>query len=241
MVTRDGYLLLRVRNQSTCTLQLLAGSQHSARRGMVSSRNLFSVNEAALSSATSQQTWLHSSHGPSEQRRAFHNHNNTLADTRLLVSSRLTSSTSHLTQRVGKFNIAIASCCSQSLFLLKFLVTRLQAVIDCSLSVYYIYLGAAGGCFCAVVAKLLASCDGTGHTAASFPLLSPVPSSPLPGQARGYNTHTIITHNMPTAHTRVYTFSCSCKNMAPSISEAGAGVCNNITQQVLNAKLSLIN
>ena len=192
MVTRDGYLLLRVRNQSTCTLQLLAGSQHSARRGMVSSRNLFSVNEAALSSATSQQTWLHSTHGPSEQRQAFHNHNNTLADTRLLVSSRLTSSTSHLTQRVGKFNIAIASCCSQSLFLLKFLVTRLQAVIDCSLSVYYIYLGAAGGCFCAVVAKLLASCDGTGHTAASFPLLSPVPSSPLPGSGiqHSYNHNT---------------------------------------------------
>ena len=131
----------------------------------------------------------------SEQRRAFHNHNNTQqADTRLLVSSGLTSSTSHLTQRVGKINIAIASCCSQSLFLLKFLVTRLQAVIDCSLSVYYIYLGAAGGCFCAVVAKLLASCDGTGHTAASFSLLSPVPSSPVPGSGTQHSYN----HNMPT-------------------------------------------
>ena len=117
----------------------------------------------------------------SEQRRAFHNHNNTQqADTRLLVSSGLTSSTSHLTQRVGKINIAIASCCSQSLFLLKFLVTRLQAVIDCSLSVYYIYLGAAGGCFCAVGAKLLAAVTARA-TQLPASLLSPVPSSPVPG------------------------------------------------------------
>ena len=138
----------------------------------------------------------------SEQRRAFHNHNNTQqADTRLLVSSGLTSSTSHLTQRVGKINIAIASCCSQSLFLLKFLVTRLQAVIDCSLSVYYIYLGAAGGCFCAVAAKLLAAVTAraTQLPASLSSLLSPA----LLCLARGHNTHTIIT----------YPHTSSCKNI----------------------------
>ena len=128
----------------------------------------------------------------SGQRRALHNHNNTQqADTRLLVSSGLTSSTSHLTQRVGKINIAIASCCSQSLFLLKFLVTRLQAVIDCSLSVYYIYLGAAGGCFCAVGAKLLAAVTAR---ATQLPAsLSSLLSTALLCLARGLNTHTIIT------------------------------------------------
>ena len=130
----------------------------------------------------------------SEQRRAFHNHNNTQqADTRLLVSSGLTSSTSHLTQRVGKINIAIASCCSPSLFLLKFLVTRLQAVIDCSLSVYYIYLGAAGGCFCAVLAKLLAAVTARA-TQLPASLLSPVPSSPVPGSGTQHSYN----HNMPT-------------------------------------------